>query len=62
METSTFDVTNVDYDDKDTWDLTVVNPNIIEKIDKRTPKEIISEIDELNKSLEENLTKVKKML
>ena len=39
-----------------------LNPNIVEKIDQRTPKEIISEIDELNRSLEDNLTKIKKML
>ena len=35
---------NVENINKDTWDLTVNNPNIVEVVDTRTPKEIISEI------------------
>ena len=33
---------------KETWDLTVNNPNIVEEIDNRTPQEIIAEIEKLD--------------
>ena len=33
---------------KDSWNLEVKNPNTIEKIDNRTAKEILTEIEELN--------------
>ena len=33
---------------KDTFDIETQNPNIVDKIDERTPKEIISEIEKLD--------------
>ena len=47
---------------KDTWDLGVKNPNIIEEIDERTPAEIIAEIEELDKQNSEILKSIKKLL
>ena len=37
--------------DKNTWDLSINNPNRIEKIDTRSPKEIINEIEKLDGNL-----------
>ena len=47
---------------KDTWDLGVKNPNIIEEIDERTPAEIIAEIEENDKNLATILKKIKDLL
>ena len=40
---------DLDKVDKESLDLSVKNPNIVEKIDERTPEQIISEIEELGK-------------
>ena len=47
---------------KETLDISVSNPNIIEKKDDRPPEEIISEIEDLNKETSEILQKIKKLL
>jgi type I restriction enzyme M protein len=47
---------------KDTWNLEVKNPNTIEKIDERTPAEIIAEIEEDDKNSAAILKKVKDLL
>ena len=46
----------------ETFDLSVKNPNIIEEIDERTPENIISEIEELDKQNSEILKSIKKLL
>jgi len=48
--------------DIETWDLTVNNPNIFEKIDNRTPQEIIAEIEQLDVQGGEALQKIKELL
>ena len=40
---------DIDKINKETLDLGVQNPNIVEEIDERTPEEIISEIEEIDK-------------
>ena len=47
---------------KETFDLGVSNPNITEKIDKRTPEQIISEIEELDKKSVTIIKKIKSLL
>jgi type I restriction enzyme M protein len=47
---------------KDTWDLTVNNPNIIEEVDNRTPQEIIAEIEQLDAKAAEALKAIKELL
>lgn len=47
---------------KDTWDLTVNNPNIIEEVDDRTPQEIIEEIEQLDAKASEALKAIKELL
>jgi type I restriction enzyme M protein len=47
---------------KDTWDLTVNNPNRVEEVDNRTPQEIISEIEELDAQAAEALQAIKELL
>ena len=47
---------------KDTWDLGVKNPNKVEEIDERTPAEIFTEIEELDKQSAEALQKIKELL
>ena len=47
---------------KDTWDLGVKNPNKVEEIDERTPSQIVSEIEELDKQSEEALKAIKGLL
>jgi type I restriction enzyme M protein len=49
---------NINDLDKETWELTVKNPNIVEEIDERTPREIMSEIEELD---EQSVTIIKKI-
>jgi type I restriction enzyme M protein len=53
---------NIKDVNKETWDLTVNNPNIVEEIDERTPIEIMSEIEELNEQEVETLKKIKELL
>ena len=48
--------------DKDIYNLGVKNPNILEEADDRTPKEIISEIEELDKQSNDILKKIKELL
>ena len=47
---------------RETWDLTVNNPNIVEEIDNRTPKGIIAEIEQLDVQAAEALQKIKELL
>ncbi len=47
---------------KDTWDLTVRNPNRVDETDSRTPTEIIGEIEELDKRAASALKIVKELL
>ena len=44
---------------KDTWDLTVRNPNRVDETDSRTPAEIIGEIEELDKQAASALKTIK---
>jgi type I restriction enzyme M protein len=53
---------NVDNIDKDTWDLTVKNPNRVEEVDNRTPQEIIAEIELLDAQAAEALQAIKELL
>ena len=53
---------DIDKIDKDTLDLGVSNPNIIEEIDERTPEEIISEIEELDNKSSEIIKKIKELI
>ena len=48
--------------DKETLDLGVQNPNIVEEIDKRTPEQIISKIEKLDKQNSDILKKIKEIL
>ncbi len=54
----------VDVNDinKDTYDLTVNNPNIVEEVDNRTPQEIITEIEQLDAKAAEALKAIKELL
>ncbi len=53
---------NVADINKDTWDLTVNNPNRVEEVDNRTPAEIIAEIEELDVQAAEALRAIKELL
>ena len=44
------------------WELTVNNPNRVEEIDNRTPKEIIEEIEKLDQEAAAALEKIKEFL
>ena len=46
----------------ETWDLKVNNPNQKEKIDTRTPKEIVAEIEEIELETKKSLNKIKDLL
>ena len=48
--------------DKDTYDLTLNNPNKIEKIDERKPQEIIKEIEELDLKSANILSSIRKLI
>lgn len=48
--------------DKNTWDLTVNNPNRIEKIDNRSPQEIINEIEHLDEQTSKALKSIKNLI
>ncbi len=53
---------NIDKINKETLDLAVQNPNIVEEIDERTPEQIISEIEKLDKDSIKFLKEIKKLL
>ena len=53
---------NVDKINTETFDLGVQNPNTVEEIDERTPEQIISEIEKLDKKGSEALKKIKELL
>ncbi len=48
--------------DKETWDLTISNPNRVEEVDTRTPQEIIAEIELLDAQAAEALQAIKELL
>ena len=47
---------------QDTWDLTANNPNRVEEVDNRTPKEIITEIEGLDAQGAKALQTIRKLL
>ena len=53
---------DIDKINTDILDLSVQNPNKVEKIDERTPEEILSEIEELDKQNSKIFEKIKKLL
>ena len=53
------DINNIN---KETLDLGVQNPNIVEEIDERTPEQIISEIKDLDKQNSDIIKKIKELL
>ena len=53
---------DIDKINKETLDLSVQNPNIVEEIDNRTPEQIIFEIEKLDKQSTEALKEIKKLL
>jgi len=53
---------SVDDINKDTWDLTVNNPNRVEEVDNRTPQEIIAEIEALDAQAADALQAIKELL
>ena len=53
---------DVEKINKDTLDIGVQNPNVVEVVDERTPEEIISEIEKLDKQSAETLKKIEKLL
>ena len=53
---------SLDDINKDTWDLTVNNPNRVEEVDNRTPQEIIAEIEALDAQAAEALQAIKELL
>ncbi len=52
----------IDNINKESWDLSVNNPNKVEEVDKRTPKEIIEEIEELDLKANKVLKAIKDLL
>jgi len=52
----------IDNINKETWDLSANNPNNVEEVDKRTPKEIIGEIEELDLKSNKALKAIKDLL
>ena len=53
---------SIDDIDKKTWDLPSKNPNVKDSSEKRTPAEILAEIDTLDKQAAEAITQLKKLL
>ncbi|MDC0625430.1 type I restriction-modification system subunit M [Alphaproteobacteria bacterium] len=53
---------NINNINKDTWDLSLSNPNKVEKVDNRTPEEIISEIEQLDVKAKDSLKTIKELL
>jgi type I restriction enzyme M protein len=55
-------VVNINDIDKTSWDLTRANPNLIDQTDKRTPMEILLEIESLDKKASEAISTIKSLL
>ena len=55
-------IVNIDKIKKETWNLAVNNPNRVEEIDNRTPKEIINEIEKLDEQTSTTIQKIKELL
>ena len=53
---------NIDSINKDSWDLNVNNPNKVEEVENRTPKEIIAEIEELDSRTKKALQTIKELI
>jgi type I restriction enzyme M protein len=53
---------NVKNIDKSTWDLTATNPNRKDTTDKRTPAEILAEIEELDLEAGSAIAAIKELL
>lgn len=53
---------DVEKINKETWDLTVNNPNRVEEVDNRTLQEIITEIEQLDNQAGETLQAIKELL
>ena len=53
---------NIDEINKETYDLSSKNPHIVDKIDQRSPEQIISEIENLDREGENIVKKIKKLL
>ena len=53
---------DIDKINKETFDLSAQNPNIIEETDERTPKEIINEIEKLDQQSAKILTVINDLL
>ena len=53
---------DVEKINKDNWDLVVKNPSIVEETDDRTPQQIVSEIEELDKETNRILNSIKKLI
>ena len=53
---------NINNINKDTWSLNVSNPNKVEEVEKRTPKQIIAEIEELDLKANKALKAIKDLL
>jgi hypothetical protein len=54
--------TRVDDVDKTTWDITATNPNRPDTSDKRTPQEILEEIEQLDFDAAQALAAIKELL
>ncbi len=52
----------IDDFDKDTWDLSPANPNVEDTNEKRTPSEIIAEIEALDNEAAESIAAIKGLL
>jgi type I restriction enzyme M protein len=55
-------VVNVKDLDKTTWDLTVTNPNRKDTTDKRTPEQILEEIEQLDLDAASAIAAIKELL
>ena len=53
---------SVDDIDKATWDLSPANPNIEDTTEKRTPSEILAEIEALDKEADEAIAAIKELI
>jgi type I restriction enzyme M protein len=55
-------IVNVEDINKDTWDLSVVNPNRIEEVDSRTPQQILDEIKALDLEAAKAIAAIRELL
>tara|TARA_B100000886_G_scaffold340186_1_gene308312 strand:+ start:269 stop:1723 length:1455 start_codon:yes stop_codon:yes gene_type:complete len=53
---------SIDDIDKETWDLSSTNPNIEDTSEKRTPSEILAEIEALDKEVAEAMAVIRELL